>query len=240
MTTQAPRQSARGRRIRDEQVLTPLDQIQRPPGNDQVDATGAWAYYLRLDGATIGEALVLYPNGGYPDIDDVRMRERYGANAEYYRQRQRRRGLEYVGQQLNEQAMKRLVEILAENREDEVLFLQEEIADAKDLAKSSDLPAVRDQAKRRVRQLTRRLEMIEAGFDPDALLGELNDIARAQQLAKVDPNVLRVMRSMIGEVNEKMAASIAHFQAGAPSDAPRGKRAGSDMGAGFTGKDTIE
>ena len=91
-TKEAPVQvSERRRRIRDEAILRPIDQIERPPGGNGVDATGAWAYYIRADGATIGEALVLYPNGGIPDMDDQRMRARYGANAEYYRERQRRR-----------------------------------------------------------------------------------------------------------------------------------------------------
>lgn len=234
------RMSERGRRIRGEQILTPLDQIRKPPGSASVEATGAWAYYLRLDGATIREALVLYPNGGYPDLDDARMRDRYGANAEYYRERQKRRGLEYIGQRLTEESMKRLVDVLESNREDECLFLREEIDDAKEVAKGSDVPEVRSQAKRRVKQLERRLETINVGFNPDELLAELNEIARAQQLAKVDPAVLRVMRSMIGESNEKM---IAHFQEGRSTGdgAPaRGRKAGSDRGAEFTGKDSLD
>src|SRR5512146_944226 len=236
MTTEAPRRS---RRHRDDAVLTPLEQIRRPPGSEGVEATGAWAYYLREDGATIREALVLYPNGGVPDIDDLRMRDRYGTNASYYRERQARRGLRYVGQTLNEQAMRDLIAILEANREDEVLDLKEDIEDARDVSKNSDLPEVRSQAKKRIKQLQRRLEMIEAGFDPDELLAELNDIARAQQLAKVDPAVLRVMRSMIGEVNEKM---LSYFAQGKPvGDAPaRGRRGGGDRGAEFAGKDTIE
>src|SRR3990167_3902005 len=186
-TKEAPVQvSERRRRIRDEAILRPIDQIERPPGGNGVDATGAWAYYIRADGATIGEALVLYPNGGIPDMDVQRMRARYGANAEYYRERQRRRGLEYVGQHLTESGMKRLVEVLESNREEEDLFLQEEIADARDMLKTADIPEVRNQARRRVRQLERRLEMIRTPFDPDELLTELNDIARAEQLAKID------------------------------------------------------
>ena len=232
------RTSERGRRIRGESgVLRPIDQIERPPGGNGIEATGAWAYYIRPEGATIADALTLYPNGGIPDIDNARLRDRYGTNAEYYRQRQRSRGLEYVGQSLNEAAMKRLVEVLEANRNDEDLFLQEEIADAKDVAKTSDLPQVRNQAKRRIRQLERRLETIRQGFNPDELLAELNDIARAQQLAKVDPNVLRVMRSMIGEVNDKMAAQIAHFQSGRTSHegAPTTKftSSGSEQGEEF-------
>ena len=195
----------------EEAVLRPIDQITPPPGRPGMDATGAWAYYIRPDGATIGEALVLYPNGGIPDMDDTRLAARYGENAHYYRDRQARKGFEFVGPVLNEAAMKRLIEVLEANREDEVTFLREEISDAKDTAKTSDLPAVRNQAKRRTKQLEKRLAVIEAGFDPDELLAELNEIARAQQLAKVDPNVLRVMRAMIGEVNANL---IAHFQQG--------------------------
>lgn len=205
------RKSERGRRLRDEQVLRPIDQIRQIPGGNGVDATGAWAYYLRLDGATIRDALVLYPNGGIPEMDDERLRARYGANAEYYRNRQRARGLEFIGPHLREEGVRRLLQVLEVNREDEVLFLEEEIADAKEVASNADEPAVRSQAKRRVRQLTRRLDTIKQGFDPEELTAELNEIARAQQLAMVPPAVLRVMRSMIGEVNERL---VDHFAAG--------------------------
>jgi len=197
---------------------------------------GAWAYYLRLDGATITDILTIYPNGGVPDIDDFRMKARYATNAEYYRERQRRRGLEYVGQVLTENAMKRLVEIMEANRDDELLFLKEEIADAKELAKESDIPEVRNQARRRIRQLERRHETLLQPFDSEAILAELNDIARAQQLAKVDPNVLRVMRAMIGEVNDKLVAQIAHFQelqSAGPGAPRRMSREGSEKGAEF-------
>lgn len=235
MTTEV-RQSERGRRRREGDVLRPIDQITRPPGGGGMEATGAGAYYIRPTGATISEALVYYPNGGVPDIDNLRLRERYGANALYYRERQAARGLEYVGQVLNEAAMKRLVEVLEANREDELLFLAEELADATDVAKNSDRPEVRDQARRRVRQLTRRKDTIEAGFDPDELLAELNEIARAQQLAKVDPNILRVIRSMVGEVNAKLAEAVTHFQQGKPREErspARLSKSGSSQGEEF-------
>src|SRR3990172_7705814 len=176
-------------------------------------------------------------------MDDQRMRARYGTNAEYYRERQRRRGLEYVGQHLTEAGMKRLVEVLESNREEEDLFLQEEIGDARDVAKTADIPEVRSQAKRRQRQLERRLETLRQPFNSTEMLAELNDIARAEQLAKIDPNILRVMRSMVGEMNERLEAKIAHFQAGRASSgtAPTKLSAsGSDAGAGFSGKDAIE
>src|SRR3972149_10549546 len=187
------RSSDRGRRMRDVAVLRPIDQIPKAPGRDGIDTIGAWAYYLRLDGATITDILTIYPNGGVPDIDNPRLRARYGANAEYYRERQRRRGLEYVGQHLTESGMKRLVEVLESNREEEDLFLQEEIADARDVAKTADIPEVRSQAKRRQRQLERRLETLRQPFNSPAMLAELNDIARAERLAKIDPNILRVV-----------------------------------------------
>ena len=223
------RESVRGARARGLQVLRPIDQITPPPGGQAYQATGAWAYYIRPDGATIADALICYPNGGIPDLDDSRMRARYGMNAEYYRERQKSRGLEFIGTKLTEQGMARLVEVLEANREDEILYLEEEIADASNVAKTSDIPEVRNQAKRRVNQLTRRLETIQQCFNPDELLAELNEIARAQQLAKVDPAVLRVMRSMIGEANDKLMEKVSHFQ-----------RSEATGDGGFEGRDSLE
>src|SRR3990167_1249652 len=99
-----PRRSLRGQRRYTEAALTPLQQIRMQPMN----ITGAWAYYLRPEGATIREALILYPNGGIPDTDDKRLQGKYGTNAEYFRERQRQKGFTYLGQTLNEQAMKLL------------------------------------------------------------------------------------------------------------------------------------
>lgn len=242
-TAVVERRSERGRRLRDEGVLRPFDQIRQIPGGNGVDATGAWAYYIRPDGATIRDALILCPNGGIPEMEDERLRNRYGMNAEYYRQRQARKGFEYIGPHLREQGVRRLLEVLEENAEDEVLFLQEEIADAKDLIKNSDLPDVRNQAKRRVRQLERRMETIRQGFDPEALTDELNEIARAQQLAQVPPAVLRVMRSMIGEVNDRVAAQVEVFQRGkarAEAAPARMHAGGSERGSEFEGRGNID
>ena len=210
---QEPR-SQRGKRLHQEAILRPIDQIPIPPGGGSVEATGAWAYYLRSDGATISDALVLYPNGGVPDVDDPRLRARYGENHLYYRERQARRGLEYIGETLTELGVRKLVAILERNREDEILFCEDEIEDCQQVASSADRPEIRDQARRRQRQFAQRLEYLYQPLDPEGLTVELNEIARAQMLAKVDPNVLRVMRSMIGEVNERMAEAIVKFQAG--------------------------
>lgn len=205
-------QSKRGQRLRQIKTLTPMEQIRMKPDG----VTGAWSYYLRPDGATIRDALILYPNGGIPDSDNPKMRAKYGTNAEYYQQRQKVKGFEYLGQNLTEAAMKRLVEVLAANAEDEVLFCQEQIADCEGILANSDLPAIRDQARRRRDQFKKRIEYIEQELDPEALSKELNEIARAQQLAGVDPNILRVMKAMIGEVSDSLAAKIARFQQGKP------------------------
>ena len=236
------RQSTRGRRRYDDTVQRPIDQIRQIPGGNGADATGAWAYYLRPDGATIRDALILCPNGGIPEMEDERLRARYGTNAEYYRTRQARKGFEYIGPHLREEGIRKLLQVLLANKEDEILFLQEEINDAKDVVKGSDRPEVRDQGRRRIRQLTKRMETIQQGFDPDELEAELKDIARAQQLALVPPAVMRVMRSMIGEVNERVAAQVAVFQQGkgVAEPAPVRMSGGGDHGADFMGKDSID
>ncbi len=222
--------SRKGRTLYRENVLTPLEQIPvrttSPVAFSVDDGKGqslvisnvdsksvdSFAYFLRPDGATIAEVLILYPNGGRPK--NPKDAAKFGVNAEYYRNRQAQKGFEFVGSYLTADGVRRLVEILAENREDEILFCEDEVVNARHAATNSDRPEVRDLERKRAAQFERRLDYLRQPLDPDALISELNDIARAQQLADVDPNILAVMRSMIGEVNEKMAAAIAHFQQG--------------------------
>ena len=202
--------SQRGRRARQPKVLTPLEQIRMRPGG----ITGPWGYYLRPDGATIRDALILYPNGGQPDTN------RFGINAEYYRQRQAAKGFHYLGQSLSSEGVRLLVETMERNRPDEVLFCEDEIAECQYTIKNSDRPEVRDGQRRRRDQFQARLDMLLAPWDPDALVQELNDIARAQRLAGIDPNVLAVMREMIGEVNERTRELVQHFAKGKATQDP--------------------
>ena len=236
-----PPRSRRGQSRYAEAVLTPLEQIPVVPGNDTYNVHGAWAYYLRPDGATIADTLILYPNGGTPDMADSRMRGKFAENADYYQARQRRKGFEYIGQQLTEAGVKRLVEIMGANREDEILYCEDEMAQCQYVANTADRPEIRDGQRKRRDQFSRRLEYLRQPLDPEALVAELSEIARAQQLAHVDPNVLQVMRAMIGEVNSNMAAAISRFQAGRGASQPGSLSAGAGtMGDEFVGKRQIE
>ncbi len=241
MTSETEPRSQRGRRIRQLDVPDILSQIRVQNYGDNIELTGAWAYYLNPKGATIRDALILYPNGGIPDIDDARLRAKYGENAEYYRNRQARKGLEYVGPTLTEGGVKRLVEVLEANRPDEILFIEDEISDAEKVATESDLPQIRDQAKRRIQQLSRRLAILQQPLDVAAMEVELNEIARAQQLSKVDPNVLRVIKSMIGEVNDRFLEYFTHGVPFAEPGLPKMSRGtGSSKGADFEGKANLD
>lgn len=202
--------SKRGRRARPQTVLTPLEQIRMRPGT----ITGPWGYYLRPDGATIRDALILYPNGGKPDAN------RFGLNAEYYRQRQAAKGFQYLGQSLTTDSVRLLVDTMEANREDEILFCEDEIAECQHVIDNSDRPETRDGQRHRRNQFQVRLAMLLAPWDPDKLVEELNDIARAQRLANIDPNVLSVMREMIGEVNERTQELVKHFARGKATQDP--------------------
>ena len=250
MATNVEPRSKRGQARYAERQLTPLEQIRVPGGSPGSELTGAYAYYLRPEGATIRDALILYPNGGIPDIADARRRARFGRNADYYRARQAAKGHEYLGQVLTEEAMAKVVATIQRNREDEILYVEDEIADCDNTAESADVPEIRQQAKKRKSQLQRRLQYLTEQLDPEEMATELNEIARAQKLANVDPAVLDVMRSMIGEVNANMAAAISKFQRTSKGDgnedAPRGrgrpkKVASVDIDEGFeNGVDHIE
>lgn len=196
--------SERGRRRRVATEVTPVQEIRwRSPG-----VNGPWAYYLRKDGATIRDALILYPNGAkLPQSEDEK--GRYSRNADYYQLRQARKGLEYLGPSLTPDAVKRLVETIAANRDDEALDLEDQIAECEYTIKNTDRPEMRDHQRKRKEQLTRRLEFVTRELDAEELSNELNDIARAQRLARVDPKILDVMKEMIGEVNERVSNAVA-------------------------------
>lgn len=197
--------SERGRRRRGvgANELTPLQEIRlRSPG-----VNGPWAYYLRPDGATIRDALILYPNGAQlPQSEDAR--GRYSENAEYYQRRQERKGFKYLGPTLTLEGVKLLIETISKNREDEVLDLEDQIAECQYTIENSDRPEVRDNQRKRRDQLRARLERVSQELDAEALSAELNEIARAQRLARVDPKVLEVMREMVGEVNDRLMLTI--------------------------------
>lgn len=237
-------QSQRGQRFREGRVLEPLDQIRMSPNG----VTGTWAYYLRPDGATIRDALVICPNGGIPDIEDDRMRQRYGTNALEYRRKEEAKGHKFLGSKLTPENVALLVQTMGENREDEILWCQEQIEETVMDIKNSDRPEIRDQARKRKNQLQKRIDTMLAPFDADALLVELEEIAHAQMLASVDPNVLRVMRSMVGEVNEKLQKAVNRFAAGKQSEvdpefvgvARRRGRPPKNAGAEFAGSDFVD
>lgn len=217
--------SKRGRRQYAADAPTALSQIRvNPHAGNMADSTGAWAYYLRPDGATIRDALVLYPNGGIPEIDDEKRRARFGTNASYYRERQRAKGFEYLGPVLTEAAVKRVVETVYANREDEILFCEDEIANCEYTISSSDVPDIRDQARKRRGQLERRLAILRQDVDSEKMAKELEEIARAQEMASLDPKLLRVMRQYVGEMTETMKAAIAKFSTGKAPEEGSGVR----------------
>lgn len=202
------------RRNRDMQMLTPLEQIRgRPTGDSGSSFNGAWAYYINPSGATIRDALILYPNGAQlPRNEDTK--GKFSENAAYYQQRQARKGLTYVGPTLNEQGVRLLVETLEANKQDEILDLQEQIQECDYDIQNSDRPEVRDNQKKRRAQLQRRLKHVEMPINADELISELNSIARAQRMSRVSPETLTVMREMLGEQDAKFQAALAKFATG--------------------------
>lgn len=191
-------------------TLTPLQQI-RPYHPESVPDKSAGAYYLRPEGATIADALIWYPNGAQHDRE-YDPKGKYSENAAYYQERQRRKGFEYVGPMLTTQGARRLVEILAANRDAEVERLKDEIALCEWTVQNTDRPDVRDQQRRRRDQLGARLVRVETGFDPDALVAELQEIANAQEMASVPPQIMRVFRRMLEQQGKRFNdALIARF-----------------------------
>ena len=210
----------RGRRraLRGVKSLTPLEQIRAVPNAGIGTLTGAWAYYINPSGATIRDALILYPNGGSPPPTTQNW-QKYAANSDYYQARQRRKGLEFVGSTLTPEGVKRLVEVLANNRDEEILDLEDQIAECQRDIENSDRPDWRDNQRRRRDQLQRRLDAVSTPLDPDALIAELNDIARAQRMSKVSAETLAVMKEMLQEQSATFTAALSKFNTPTSRDA---------------------
>lgn len=208
-----PISQRRARRNRRRSQPTALQQI-RTYGREGLASTGTWSYWLRPDGATIREVLVIYPNGGVPEIDDERMRERHGRNADYYRARMQRKGFEYVGPTLTPQGIRRLIEILEANKQDEIEFLQEELEQAQWDRQNRESPELKQQAQRRITQLEQRIEMIRQPVDGEKLVAELEDIRQAQNLAQLPPAVRRAMAALTDQMSENVKALAAQLARG--------------------------
>lgn len=224
----------RERHNADLRYLSPLEQVRARPTRMTPAGggpTGPWAYYIRTDGATIGDALILYPNGAKLPPDQDR-RGAFSANADYYQNRQKQKGFEYVGPTLTDQGIDRLLEVLEQNKPDEILFLEDEIATCQHDIDTADTPTWRDNQRKRKRQFQRRLDYVRNGFDPEALKAELREISRAQRMAKVAPETMVVMREMMGEQTRAFADMVDKFRQGAAVDA--------DSAEMNTGKGVIE
>lgn len=203
--------SERGKRRYAAKVVEAIDEVRVPGGESRRmgELEGAWCYFLRTDGATIRDALVISPNGAGEG--------KFGNNSSYFREKAAKKGRIYLGPRLTAEGVKKLVETIAKNRDDEILFTEDEIAEQNVILENAESQREREIAHKRKRQYQNRLEILTKPFDPESLLDELNEIARAQRLAKIDPNVLAVMKEMVGEVNDKTARMVERFTTGVSS-----------------------
>lgn len=203
--------AARAIRRRDGQLATvrPIDEI-RPTRVEGTPDKSAGAYYLRPEGATIADCLIYYPNGAQLSQEDD-PKGRYSENASYYQERQRRKGFEYVGPTLTVVGAKRLVEILAKNQPAEIERLEDEIALSELTIKNTETPSIRDYERKRRQALNARLERVRTPFDPEALVKQLEEIANAQEMATVPPQIMRVMRRMIGAQSADFESMVRRF-----------------------------
>ena len=185
------RQSKRGQARRGvSRIPSAFEQIRARPGGM---SGGPAAYFLNPAGATIREIILINPNGA-PVIRNGKDR----ANSRYNQERQKDKGHEYIGPTISGKAVTRLLEILEANKEDYVLDLQEQIADAQEVVGSADRPEIRDQARKRIAQLSRLLEVALTPVDAAKLTGELDDILKAQKLAALSPAQRDAIAVMFG------------------------------------------
>ena len=186
----------RGRRARgfDATPLTPIQQMRRLSG-------GSAAYYLKTDADSmdIREILVTYPNGNGDRgtlSSNPQRAEKFAKNADLYQARQRRRGLEYVGPTLTIDAARRIAQIMRTNRPDWIAFLEDEIANCKEVIAHAAEPAVKDGQRRRQAQFQKKLDEANQPFSPEKIVAELQAHIAAQKMASIDPKLVEAFALM--------------------------------------------
>ncbi|MCR4339631.1 MAG: hypothetical protein NUW01_07065 [Gemmatimonadaceae bacterium] len=198
-----PSQRARYRRATDTVILKPLEQIRRAP---QV-VTCAGGYYLDPEGATIRDALHYYPNGAGPE-DFGPADQKFAVDYDRHRARQAAKGFKWLGATLNAGAVRELVKTIAANRPDEVKQTEYEIENCEHTIRHSVDATQRAVAQRRYEQFKRRLELLMAPIDADALIAELDAIAKAQRLAKIAPELRAVLMEMMDDSAQKLITQL--------------------------------
>lgn len=182
-------------------AATVMEQIRPRPGGL---IGGPASYFLNPKGATVAEALIIYPSGA-PIYNNA---GREVGNAVYRQQRMKERGFEYVGPTLTMEAGRRLVGIIESNRPDFLLDLREQMADCDHDIQNNDRPEVRDNQRRRKIQLSRLFEQTRVPLDADALVKELDEIVQAHKLAAVPRNMRDAIAAIAGEVASKHVLSM--------------------------------
>ena len=199
------------------EVLTSLKQIRVPAANGG-STFGAWCYVLRLDGETLRDALILVPNGGdAPDVLDPRLRAKFATERSYYNERERSKGYEVLGSRLNSQNVRRIVEVLQANRPEAIAYCEDQIALCEYTVSTTGVEKDRQVASKRKAQFQKRLATVLAPFDPDELVAELDEIARAQRMSRMDAHTRAAVQEMIGaQVDARFQMMMDHFTR--PSD----------------------
>lgn len=184
---------------------TVLEEIRDRPGGMM---GGPAAYFIRPDGASIREALVIYPNGA-PVIRNGRDR----ANSRYAQDRQKNKGFEYIGPTLTVEGIRRLIEVIKGNQYDYLLDLKEQIQECEYTIANSDRPEVRDNARKRRGQLERLVEIARREVEPEKIAAEMDDILKAMKLAALSPSQREAITIMMGgEVDARLQTLIGRME----------------------------
>ena len=183
-----------------------LDDIRPRPGGMR---GGPAAYFIRPDGATIREALIIAPSGAPVLARNGEDR----ANAEAVQARALRKGFVYVGPQLTFDGVEKLVAVIESNKADYILDLREQMQDADNNRKNLDVPEERRLHTTRFRKLTALLAAAQQPIDGPKIVKELNEILQAQKLAAISPDMREAIIALTGqEISTRMAGLIEKMQ----------------------------
>jgi hypothetical protein len=194
---------------------TVLEEIRDRPGGIK---DGPAAFFIRPDGATIREALVINPNGA-PVVKNGTDR----GGSRMAQERAAKKGFEYIGPQLTSDGLRRLIQVIEANKYDYLLDLKEQIDDCEKTIKETETPSVRDNARKRRAQIERLIAIASRDIHPDQVMKELDEIMKAQKLAALSSAQREAITILLGdEVGDRIKSLASRMGSGKSVDGDGG------------------
>lgn len=177
----------------DAKALTSWELLRKPSPNLN-PRTSPYCYWLDPNGGTMRDAVRFDPNGAKPGEG---CESKYTQSWQIFQATNEDMGWIRLGHQLQKDSIKLIVETLEKNRPIEKEVMEHYRAVAAYEVTNGTNERARAIAQKSVTTYTKLIEQLEMPIDADFMISELNEIARAQRMSALSPDMRAAIREMI-------------------------------------------